>query len=91
MTKKEMITAIQLQEAQAFLKLKEIEAEYGAHDPITKTARTSFNAVYQLMESLGIRSDLNLPESQRATGLIMFKIKYGRVPDLPGYRFVPAE
>jgi len=86
-----MITAIQLQEAQAFLKLKEIEAEYGAHDPITKTARTSFNAVYQLMESLGIRSDLNLPESQRATGLIMFKIKYGRVPDLPGYRFVPAE
>jgi len=91
MTKQEMITAIQLQEAQAFLRLKEIEAEYGAHDPITKTARTSFNAVYQLMESLGIRSDLNLPESQRATGLIMFKIKYGRVPDLPGYRFVPAE
>ena len=91
MTKREMITAIQLQEAQAFLKLKEIEAEYGAHDPLTKTARTSFNAVYQLMESLGIRSDLNLPESQRATDLILFKIKYGRVPDLPGYRFVPAE
>jgi len=91
MTKQEMITAIQLQEAQAFLRLKEIEAEYGAHDPLTKTARTSFNAVYQLMESLGIRSDLNLPESQRATDLITFKIKYGRVPDLPGYRFVPAE
>jgi len=91
MTKKEMITAIQLQEAQAFLRLKEIEAEYGAHDPLTKTARTSFNAVYQLMESLGIRSDVNLPESQQATDLIMFKIKYGRVPDLPGYRFVPAQ
>jgi hypothetical protein len=91
MTKREMITAIQLQEAQAFLRLKEIEAEYGAHDPLTKTARTSFNAVYQLMESLGIRSDLNLPESQQATDLILFKIKYGRVPDLPGYRFVPAQ
>ena len=91
MTKKEMIAAIQLQEAQAFLRLKEIEAEYGAHDPITKTARTSFNAVYQLMESLGIRSDLNLPESQQATDLILFKTKYGRVPDLPGYRFVPAQ
>ena len=91
MTKKEMITAIQLQEAQAFLRLKEIEAEYGAHDPLTKTARTSFNAVYQLMETLGIRSDFNLLESQRATDLILFKIKYGRVPDLPGYRFVPAQ
>jgi hypothetical protein len=91
MTKQEMITEIQLQEAQAFLRLKEIEAEYGAHDPLTKTARTSFNAVYQLMESLGIRSDLNLPESQQATDLILFKIKYGRVPDLPGYRFVPAQ
>ena len=91
MTKKEMITAIQLQEAQAFLRLKEIEAEYGAHDPLTKTARTSFNAVYQLMETLGIRSDFNLLESQQATDLILFKIKYGRVPDLPGYRFVPAQ
>ena len=78
MTKKEMITEIQLQEARAFLRLKEIEAEYGAHDPLTKTARTSFNAVYQLMESLGIRSDFNLPETQRATDLILFKIKYGR-------------
>ena len=29
MTKKEMIAAIQLQEAQALLKLKETEAEYG--------------------------------------------------------------
>ena len=91
MTKTQMITAIQLQEAQAFLKLKELEAEYGAHDPITKTARSKFTAVYQLMESLGIRSDFKLAEAQRATDLITFKIKYGRVPDLPGYRFVPAE
>ena len=80
MTKKEMITAIQLQEAQAFLNLKELEAEYGAHDPLTKTARTTFSAVYGLMESLGIRSDFNLPETQRAIDLITFKIKYGRVP-----------
>jgi hypothetical protein len=78
MTKKQMITAIQLQEAQAFLRLKEIEAEYGAHDPITKTARTTFSAVYGLMESLGIRSDFKLPETQRAIDLITFKIKYGR-------------
>ena len=80
MTKREMITAIQLQEAQAFLKLKESEAEYGAHDPLTKTARTTFSAVYGLMESLGIRSDFKLPETQRAIDLITFKIKYGRVP-----------
>ena len=78
MTKTQMITAIQLQEAQAFLKLKETEAEYGAHDPLTKTARITFSAVYQLMESLGIRSDFNLPETRRATDLILFKIKYGR-------------
>ena len=91
MTKREMITAIQLQEAQAFLKLKELEAEYGAHHSLTKTARTTFTAVYGLMESLGIRSDFNLPETQRATDLILFKIKYGRVPELPGYRFVPVQ
>ena len=91
MTKQQMITAIQLQEAQAFLKLKELEAEYGAHHSLTKTARTTFTAVYGLMESLGIRSDFNLPETQRATDLILFKIKYGRVPELPGYRFIPAE
>ena len=91
MTKQQMITAIQLQEAQAFLKLNALEAEYGAHDPITKTARSKFTAVYGLMESLGIRSDFKLAEAQRATDLITFKIKYGRVPDLPGYRFVPAE
>ena len=78
MTKREMITAIQLQEAQAFLRLKEIEAEYGAHDPLTKTARTTFSAVYGLMESLGIRPDFKLAEAQRAIDLITFKIKYGR-------------
>ena len=78
MTKQQMITAIQLQEAQAWLRLKELEAEYGAHSPITKTARSKFTAVYELMESLGIRSDFNLAEAQRATGLITFKIKYGR-------------
>ena len=91
MTKQQMITAIQLQEAQAWLRLKELEAEYGAHSPITKTARSKFTAVYDLMESLGIRSDFNLAEAQRATDLITFNVKYGRVPDLPGYRFVPAE
>jgi hypothetical protein len=78
MTKTQMITAIQLQEAQAWLRLKELEAEYGAHSPITKTARSKFTAVYELMESLGIRSDFNLAEAQRATDLITFKIKYGR-------------
>jgi hypothetical protein len=80
MTKTQMITAIQLQEAQAWLKLKELEAEYGAHDPLTKTARSKFTAVYDLMESLGIRSDFNLAEAQRATDLITFNVKYGRVP-----------
>jgi hypothetical protein len=72
MTKQQMITAIQLQEAQAFLKLKEIEAEYGAHSPITKTARSTFTAVYDLMESLGIRSDFKLsrsPTSNRSNNI----------------------
>ena len=78
MTKQQMITAIQLQEAQAFLKLKEFEAEYGPHHSLTKTARATFSAVYGLMESLGIRSDFNLPETKRATDLILFNVKYGR-------------
>lgn len=78
MTKKQMITAIQLQEARAWLKLKEMEAEYGAHDLLTKLARNQFRAVYELMESLGIRSDFNLPEAKQASGLISFQTKYGR-------------
>lgn len=75
MTKQQMITAIQLQEAQAFLKLKEFEAEYGAHDSLTKKARSNYSAVYSLMESLGIKSDFDLPAAKQAADLITFRIK----------------
>jgi len=69
MTKKQMITAIQLQEAQAWLKLKELEAEYGSRDALTKSARSRFSAVYRLMRSLSIDSDYYLPEQIRAREL----------------------
>ena len=71
MTKKEMIAAIQLIEAQEFLKLKEYDSEYGWTDPLTDRARVRFVAVSELMESLGIKPDIKLKESEQAMDIIL--------------------
>ena len=73
MTKKEMIAAIQLIEAQEFLKLKEYDSEYGINDGLTDRARIRFVAVADLMEALGIKPDITLPESDQAMALILNK------------------
>ena len=66
MTKKEMIAAIQLIGAQEFLKLKEYDSEYGWTDTLTDRARVRFVAVSELMETLGIKPDIKLKESEQA-------------------------
>jgi hypothetical protein len=73
MTKKEMIAAIQLIEAQEFLKLKEYDSLYGWNDTLTDRARVRFVAVSDLMESLGIEPDIALPESDQAMAIILNK------------------
>jgi hypothetical protein len=73
MTKKEMIAAIQLIEAQEFLKLKEYDSIYGITDGLTDRARIRFVAVADLMEALGIKPDITLPESDQAMALILNK------------------
>ena len=73
MTKKEMIAAIQLIEAQEFLKLKEYDSEYGWTDALTDRARVRFVAVSDLMETLGIKPDITLKESDQAMAIILNK------------------
>ena len=68
-----MIAAIQLIEAQEFLKLKEYDSEYGWADELTDRARIRFVAVSDLMESLGIKPDITLKESDQAMALILNK------------------
>ena len=66
-----MIAAIQLIEAQEFLKLKEYDSEYGWKDTLTDRARIRFVAVSELMESLGIKPDIKLKESEQALNIIL--------------------
>jgi len=73
MTKKEMIAAIQLIEAQEFLKLKEYDSLYGWNDTLTDRARVRFVAVSDLMETLGIKPDIKLKESEQAMAIILNK------------------
>ena len=55
MTKKEMITAIQVAEAKAWKEFKSKKALYGADDSITKGARGEWRALFELTEQLGIK------------------------------------
>jgi hypothetical protein len=55
MTKKEMITAIQVAEAKAWKEFKSKKALYGGDDSITKGARREWRALFELQEQLGIK------------------------------------
>ena len=70
MTKKEMIAAIQLQEAELFLQAKRYEFQYGREDGLCLTALQKWIGVNNMMEALGICSDYSLPQSYEATTLI---------------------
>ena len=75
MTKKEMIKVIQQKEAEAFLQVKVDEKELGSEHIITKTSRTRWCGMNEMMETLGIKPDNTLPENQEAIKLIIEKSK----------------
>jgi len=66
MTKKNMIQEIQNQEAQAYLSYMQSTQWYGASDTLTDRLRGKWAGIYQLMESLGIASDLSHPDNVAA-------------------------
>lgn len=70
MTKKEMIAAIRLQEAELFLQAKQYEFQYGREDGLCLNALQKWFAVNNMMEALGIQADYGLPQSYDATTLI---------------------
>jgi hypothetical protein len=75
LTKAEMISKIQLQEAALFLELKKSEREYGTDDRLTGMIRTQWSAVNSMMKSLGIPEDNALPDNQAATAIIIERIE----------------
>ena len=62
MTQEEMIQSIQQQEARAWVHMLRMKLEFGKEHALYKMANDKFVAINQLMESLGIETDLELPE-----------------------------
>jgi hypothetical protein len=73
MTKKEMIKIIQQHDAELFLQLKVDENIFGEDNAITKSSRTRWCGVNDLMEKLGVKPDNTLPENREAIKLIIEK------------------
>jgi hypothetical protein len=70
MTKKQMIESIQQQEAKLFLQIKLDEKMFGTSHFITSRSRTVWIGVHELMQTLEIQPDINLPDAQEAFKLI---------------------
>lgn len=75
LTKAEMIVAIQRLEAQLFLRLKNTEEAFGQDDSLTKSDRTRWAGVNEVMEAIGIRPDNTLPDNQEATKIIIERLR----------------
>ena len=75
MTKKEMIKTIQKHEAELFLQLKGNEYAFGEDHIITSKSRSKWLGINNLMETLGIKHDITLPENKKAIELINEKLK----------------
>ena len=73
MTKENMIKLIQKREAELFLKLKKTDQLFGVDNAFTKTVRGIWSGVNTLMGDLGIKSDLQLPESIEAGEMVLEK------------------
>ena len=73
MTKKDMIKLIQKREAELFLELKKTDKVFGSESEMHKRARSAWVGVKKLMEDLGIKSDLQLPESIEVGEMILEK------------------
>jgi hypothetical protein len=75
LTKAEMIASIQKLEAQLFLRLKITEESFGIDDTLTKSDRTRWAGVNEVMEAIGIRPDNTLPDNREATAIIMERLR----------------
>jgi hypothetical protein len=74
-TKAEMIATIQRQEAALFLMLKQSEVFWGADNTLTRIDRTRWAVLNELMTSLGITTDLSLPDNIKAAELITERLR----------------
>jgi hypothetical protein len=70
MTKKQMIATIQQQEAKLFLQIKLDEKMFGTSHFITSRSRTEWIGVHDLMRTLEIQPDIDLPDAKEAFKLI---------------------
>ena len=75
LTKAEMITTIQRREAAMWLTLKETEECFGTDNDSTIIARARWSAIHDMMNVLGIRADITLPDFQAATEIIIRRIR----------------
>ena len=75
LTKAEMIASIQKLEAQLFLRLKITEESFGIDDTLTKSDRTRWAGVNEVMDAIGIRPDNTLPDNREATAIIMERLR----------------
>ena len=66
MTKKNMIQAIQNQEAQLYFQYMQAAKLWGREDSLTERLRTKWCSVYQLMKALGIPQDYAHPDNVAA-------------------------
>ena len=74
LTKAEMIASIQRLEAQLFLRLKITEESFGIDDTLTKSDRTRWAGVNEVMQTIGIQPDNMLPDNQEATKIIIARL-----------------
>ena len=70
MTKKEMIQNMQKLEAIFFLQAKQYELDNGRDDSTTRSAINKWLGVNNLLQRLGVKEDLTLPEARAAADLI---------------------
>ena len=73
MKKQDMIKQIQQTEASMFLQCKQDEHMFGDDSSIYKTSRSNWNAVYELMNELGIQPDYSLDAHNGVMELIVRK------------------
>jgi len=66
MTKANMIKAIQQQEANLYLELKQTERLFGQDSSMAKRSRAEWGAMYELMKVLSIKPDFDSPEMELA-------------------------
>ena len=69
MTKKEMITKMQLREAAAWLAFRQAVKEWGDQDSITKRRCAEWCALSGLLEDVGVAADQQLADNQAALAI----------------------